>query len=56
MLKNSKNIYKLDSKNRFSVRGEILRDGKNFHLTLGLDGCLFISAHIIPHKTKYLSP
>jgi len=42
MLKNSKNIYKLDSKNRFSVRGEILRDGKNFHLTLGLDGCLFM--------------
>ncbi|MBA3052700.1 MAG: hypothetical protein ABII20_07005 [Candidatus Omnitrophota bacterium] len=42
MLNNSKNIYKLDSKNRFSVRGEMLKDGRIFHLTLGLDGCLFM--------------
>ncbi len=42
MLINGKNIYKLDSKNRFSVHGALLKDGKQFHLTLGLDGCLFM--------------
>jgi len=42
MLENGKNIYKLDSKNRFSVPGALLKDGKQFHLTLGLDGCLFM--------------
>ncbi|MCD6311304.1 MAG: cell division/cell wall cluster transcriptional repressor MraZ [Elusimicrobia bacterium] len=42
MLINGKNIYKLDSKNRFSVHGALLKDGKHFHLTLGLDGCLFM--------------
>ncbi|MBU4134386.1 hypothetical protein KKH42_03580 [bacterium] len=42
MLINVKNIYKLDSKTRFSVPGALLKDGKLFHLTLGLDGCLFM--------------
>ena len=42
MQKNGKNIYKLDSKNRFSVPGALLKDGRLFHLTLGLDGCLFM--------------
>lgn len=42
MLRNSKNIYKLDSKNRFSVQGAMLKDGKLFNMTLGLDGCLFL--------------
>ncbi len=37
-----KNVYKLDGKNRFSVPAKFLSSGKNFYLTLGLDGCIFM--------------
>jgi len=37
-----KNIYKLDSKRRFSVPKAFLAGGRKFYFTVGLDGCLFL--------------
>ena len=39
---NNKYIYKLDSKNRFSIPGSLLKQNRRFYLTLGLDGCIFM--------------
>ena len=37
-----KNIYKLDSKGRFSISKTFLAGGRKFYFTVGLDGCLFL--------------
>lgn len=42
MFRSGKNIYKLDSKGRFSVPKAVLAVGRKFYFTVGLDGCLFL--------------
>jgi len=42
MLLSGNNIYKLDGKNRFSASPALLKDGRKFYFTKGLEGCILL--------------